>query len=672
MTIPRGSATVHATDSFDFIYGRFELSGGWTIPYLSTVMTFRQAKESLNLVTEFPGWESISWKLEELFQRDIDWPRVERKIVPYLSNSMQPRFFNSLTVSLVPVASDRFASPTDISEGDWHPPLIPDEEAPGRRIPFGPVTLRYYQEWERLRQPEAKLGKIRWNKDETFCLAIDGQHRLAAIKEIASGGGDLAGADISVLLLLFCAELGFRCPDGTTHIDVLRRLFIDLNKHAKPVSRTRLILLDDRDPTSLCTRSTIGEALSDRFEELAAQPASLPLTLVDWHTDGSKVDRGPYVTSVLTLDWAVQKILNTSPLSDPMQHGAVRTQIQRFQNALPGLDLHSASARLDDCVKQERPFSYSDHDPNEVEAIARSFRRTWASSLTCLFSEFGPYRELIDARMGNGSHVADFSNWYQLYYRQTKDTYGGHAASEYNDLLRRWADASKYYEQDLLNWLAEAETQKELSHRHGPSLAFTVVFQKALLFAWIDFRALGESFVDSAAEDLDIEVSGPLEDEADAAGLSHLRYSRVFVSLLNSALEALPDLLYLYGEPNGVALWQGTLMAAEGNTIDFAEAAAIRGQDILLMAVYSQLLGDHQFEAMADLRELLVATAADYRHPLYRLERVCRSFAHGVRPNAGNSASVRILNARQEDSEDHRAREDLVTRRLEVLRVSLP
>ena len=98
MPIPKGSVTVHATDSFDFIYGRFQLSGGWTIPYLSTVMTFRQASESLDLVTEFPGWESIQWRLEELFQRDIDWPRVERQIVPYLTNSNQPRFFNSLTV----------------------------------------------------------------------------------------------------------------------------------------------------------------------------------------------------------------------------------------------------------------------------------------------------------------------------------------------------------------------------------------------------------------------------------------------------------------------------------------------------------------------------------------------------------------------------------------------
>src|SRR5262249_29366341 len=121
MPIPSPQPLIPASGQFDFIYGRYQLSR-WSIPYFATTMTLRQAADSLRLVNDFPGASNLAWKIDELYQRDIDWPRVERQIVPYLRSQSQPQFFNSLTVALLPILANELRNSF---EGDqWVPPQL--------------------------------------------------------------------------------------------------------------------------------------------------------------------------------------------------------------------------------------------------------------------------------------------------------------------------------------------------------------------------------------------------------------------------------------------------------------------------------------------------------------------------------------------------------------------
>lgn len=124
--MPRITSARHSrsTPPFDFIYGRYHLSK-WRIPYFATTMTFRDAEDSLRLISEFPGLERRPMNLDELYQRDLDWPRVERQIVPYLSNVEQPQFFNSLTVALLPIMGNELRS--DFKGNDWTPPDVDEK-----------------------------------------------------------------------------------------------------------------------------------------------------------------------------------------------------------------------------------------------------------------------------------------------------------------------------------------------------------------------------------------------------------------------------------------------------------------------------------------------------------------------------------------------------------------
>ncbi len=319
MPRPKAATTVRKTPNFDFIFGRYSYSNA-KIPYFQVSMSFSDAAEYLSLVNEMPGAASMNWRVEELFQRDIDWARVEKKIVPYLRQQDQPQFFNSLTIALLPFRKE--AIHTFDGHADWDPPELDDKDqfGDGKTESFGPISCGYWSSWKRATDDGARLGQLCWNTKQVCGIAIDGQHRLAAIKEIAQPGKDqYDGTSVPVIFVVLDPSLGFT-GDATREnlIGTLRRLFIDLNKHARTVSRARQILLDDRDPASICVRALVGPVLTTGADELSEVPPRLPLALVDWHSEQAKFDTGPYLATILGVDWMVAKTLGIKPFQDMM------------------------------------------------------------------------------------------------------------------------------------------------------------------------------------------------------------------------------------------------------------------------------------------------------------------------------------------------------------------
>ena len=88
---------ISKTNDLEFLFGKFK-GGNFSTPYFQTTMTFKEAADWLKLVNEMPNASNLEWRIEELFQRDIDWKRVEKSIVPYL-NTDGPKFFNSLSIN---------------------------------------------------------------------------------------------------------------------------------------------------------------------------------------------------------------------------------------------------------------------------------------------------------------------------------------------------------------------------------------------------------------------------------------------------------------------------------------------------------------------------------------------------------------------------------------------
>jgi hypothetical protein len=668
MPKPKATRNIPKTEPFDFIYGKYHLSQ-WCIPYFFTSMSLRHASECLKRFDEFPGVEQMNWRIEELYQRDLDWSRVERKIVPYLRATGQPQFFNALTVALLPITAASVVG--GFESGNWQPPEMEQPEEFEKVVSIGPITCAYYEAWQSTSDPGAKLGKIRWNPREIFSVAIDGQHRLAAIKKLVETSGTSSRMDesqVPVILLVFDPRLGYLSPADSGLVDVLRALFIDLNKHAQPVGRSRQILLDDKDPHSLCVRALVGEQLMDGDSDLSLSPPRLPLSLLDWHSDQAKFDHGPYLATILGLDWMVTRVLGTQPIRDYMNYTQIRSQIKAFKKAL-AVDLNDAEIRLKKQEEvQQQPFRYSDSGGvNELSDILIAFKTIWVPALVKVLTELSPYSELIAERRTQGTLSTEFVTWYHLFQRKEQEKFAGEATTQYGRFIQQVGsrEHNPIGPQLFENQLNEIEALKQFDEGDRGNFAFNVVFQKALIAAFVEFSKIDETHVgeilpedeedfdDVLSEDgevddeLDEEVEEAVEDEVwsatDYMASVVSQRADVFVAAINALIESQPQFLDKdcpYDHDGEEApFWLGTLLTAEGN-IDFTMAAAGRAKELIfwvatiyLLRTIDDDLCDEGVEAFWDGLDLSEARI----HKSIR-----RSIARFTKDERG-SASTRIL-----------------------------
>ena len=669
---------VPTTPHFNFLYGAFQLSK-WTIPYLSTNLTVHDAANSLNLTSELPGAENIRWAIDELFQRDIDWPRVEQQVLPYLRNAEEPQFFNSITVALLPFDGTTGELRESFSNhGSWRPPPLTDGDARfEKQMTIGPVSLGFWEDWEETHEAGIGSGQLRWNPDEIFGVALDGQHRLAALKALAKNTGtgvQLQSTRVPIILLLFSEDLGFKAPASNTQIGLLRKLFIDLNKHARTVTRARQILLDDRDPQAICVRQLVSRELSDNLDDLVAAPPRLPLSLIDWHSEQAKFDVGPHLTTVLGLDWIVGRCLNISPIKDYTNYADVRRQIVRLRRSLD-LTLDAAYDRVEHLQStQLSPFTYSDAELREISA---AFTSIWSAPLCHILTGISCYGDLISLRRETHSLSLDFQHWYELRIKADADKFEGEAKQEYRRLLGRFSSR----QHDPIVEAALESIIEEIDAFKNDILAFNVVFQRAVIEAFLEYAKIGSEQVEELAlvsdedelDDIDFDDPTWSEDESnddipddpfdstDVAatvphehGLSGRISARAgeFVAALNLLLENWPEILNLYcsfeaqedEESHRIQFWLGTLLRAEGG-VDFTQGASRRAKD-LLFAVAALWLYDDRTEpgSGSDFDEFwALCDDPDAPAVVKRIVRAIRRFS------GEDGAAGRIIRSRDED-----------------------
>ena len=195
-----------------------------------------KASELVRLVQEpknMPGWDDE--KIEEIYQRKINYSRVRREIAPYLANSKDTRFFGSLIV-----AAFNF-----------------DE-----KVKFTPLHEIAAVSPAKLRADETeaadKIGMLTLPGD-VMMAPLDGQHRLRALQFAMSGKDergkdipgidvdpDLAKEDISVILVPYEA-------------DKARRIFTRVNRYARRPSTAETYVTDDEDLFAVLARQVANQ-----------------------------------------------------------------------------------------------------------------------------------------------------------------------------------------------------------------------------------------------------------------------------------------------------------------------------------------------------------------------------------------------------------------------------
>ena len=171
--------------------------------------------------------------LSEAVQRVLNEKRVKTEIVGYLARRPD-RFFSSIVVAAM--------------EGEpmWHSVEMDEGTVP--KIFMGSSSLR------------DSFGVLSFG-DEPKYYALDGQHRVAAIKLLVDGKAEVAappGFDDDLLSVIVVLREEHDVPEGEW-MRRYRRLFSSLNRYAKKTDEDTNIIMDEDDLFAIVTRRLITE-----------------------------------------------------------------------------------------------------------------------------------------------------------------------------------------------------------------------------------------------------------------------------------------------------------------------------------------------------------------------------------------------------------------------------
>lgn len=394
------------TEKFTVVYGNYKWLNESPIHYCSTTVSIGNLWEDVRLMGEISGVEK--WGFEALFQRVVREEWVNAIKSQYLESKERFKFFPPVTIALLPCESNRplrnypSEQKFSITEGEEGGCVAKLE---GLEIEFPTSVDLTFPEF-------GNPAMVRWDKTKFTALAIDGQHRISALrKHVLRGDQEASMKDVPATFLIFDPNL----PIGRDLVQLTREIFIDINKNAKTVDDSRLILLDDRNFYNVLTRKLILQAYPDGETPSSVEyakvddkldlevPSGIPQELVDTAAGRDAADVGKLK------DW---QFTSAFILNRALQHFAFENKFKKFEELLDTQDFSSDSENSTEAAIGERreiyENGYDDDDEVISDADMLSFRPLVTDELVSRamsrhrglwlgpFTAFAPYRKHIE------------------------------------------------------------------------------------------------------------------------------------------------------------------------------------------------------------------------------------------------------------------------------------
>jgi len=375
--------------SFSGVFGEFGRGGGAQIFFVQTAISPRDL-DKIQLVGDIEGSEK--WEVRDLFQRDVDIERVSGSLVPYLLDENSIKFFNPLTLTFIPpvVASDNsFAG---------HIPVMDPYSATIEDYSYRCIENKGFYRFRYVDQ-HVENGIVEWNDSETKLVAIDGQHRLQALKDILNDPSGRAKIDFDrwrIPVVIFgVRSIDDQITQTQRTLDVIRRTFVYINTEAKAPSQTRQILLNDSLVNEICTQEFVNYFHAN---DSSAKPDLniLPLLIFNWrgaHKD-SRTDHMPGTLKTI------------EEIRDWLEHYVLGENWSPEQQELLGIEVNGETRDL------KVGFRDKSLKPSSVKMLRELFRKNVLPGLAYLIQEFLPISEYgralreIEQTYNNNSHEA--------------------------------------------------------------------------------------------------------------------------------------------------------------------------------------------------------------------------------------------------------------------------
>ena len=248
MTIPPQSKQLVYNRQLYGVYGEFGAGAGVQAFYLQSAITPDQLKW-IDLISDIQGSEQ--WPVRDLFQRDVDNDRVALSLLPYLQDHARIKFFNPITLTVLPMDENG----TVLTR---MPSVIESTmEEDDRNWRCLERQGYYHVRWI---EDNPQYAQIKWSDTRSRLVAIDGQHRLSALKrflrdEKGPAHGEFLKWRIPAVIVSFRSGEGRADPPSV--LEVVRSIFVYINTEAKEVNEARKILLSDESVNDVCTQELL-------------------------------------------------------------------------------------------------------------------------------------------------------------------------------------------------------------------------------------------------------------------------------------------------------------------------------------------------------------------------------------------------------------------------------
>lgn len=254
------------------VYGKsgvFKTRNSISVEYVQTSLKPSQLKYIVPVREKF---EKKELDFELMLQRDLDDERIRNELVPYLLRDQQLSFFPSILVVILEITKKSNNGSFDHEINELYPKLKHVENFEFQNRNF---DMRGYGDLFNIKILKSSDKLERWYTElsighKSTLLAIDGQHRLTAIKAV-SGMLDesiserfkyhsniekykdnFSQMDVPITFIFMPAS--YKDNGSISLLSAFRQIFVDVNKNARQVSAMRNILLDENNFCSIFTR----------------------------------------------------------------------------------------------------------------------------------------------------------------------------------------------------------------------------------------------------------------------------------------------------------------------------------------------------------------------------------------------------------------------------------
>lgn len=367
-----------------------------------------------------------SWPVSQIIQREVDKRRVSSISKDYiLGKGRVVKYFPPIIIALLPKGDEdkielKYTYNNTDSDCDINK-LIYEKSNFRNNDGLKPIFLKgnnksivdgfYLLEVSKV----FDFNVICWDKSKYFAIVIDGQHRLDALIKSKSENPDIGNYVQDVVFVDF-SYLVKESDNKHTPVELVRRVFIDINTNAKRVGVVRQILMDDKDLASLFVQSLVDSVNKDGTDKNSSK--FLRSQIVDWYGDSLKHNL-PHITGILSLyqilsDYLIQHNISSidslrkpklvdkwvkrmndcffvdREISNEAKYENYETLGKSMNRFIKDIDFDLKLS--DEDLKETSLFSF---DYGVLEVAQNTFENIYSESLVKIFEELLPYKETI-------------------------------------------------------------------------------------------------------------------------------------------------------------------------------------------------------------------------------------------------------------------------------------